>query len=142
MLALANFEAVEMDGSLSGELPLLLAGTQVLIDGGRLDSDPPGGVIRYRPDLPEGSMNEDGSQLGTVTRALGNFQYETLSCDVNYAENGDLRLQMRIEGVNPDMDPNQPVILNLGLDNNVPQLLRSLQATRSIEDILERRASQ
>ncbi|MBT8077933.1 MAG: YdbH domain-containing protein, partial [Gammaproteobacteria bacterium] len=142
MLALADFDSVEIDGSLSGVLPLLLVGRKVLIEGGKLSSEAPGGTIRYRPEVPVEGMKKDSSQLGTVTRALGNFHYESLSCDVNYAENGDLRLQMRIQGVNPDMDPNQPVILNLGLDNNVPQLLRSLQATRSIEDILERRASQ
>ena len=38
----------------------------------------------------------------------------------------------------PDVDPTQPVILNLNIENNVPQLLRSLQAVRSIEEILER----
>ena len=43
--------------------------------------------------------------------------------------------------VNPDVDPTQPVILNLNVENNVPQMLRSLQATRSIEDVLERRLS-
>ena len=53
----------------------------------------------------------------------------------------DLKLQMRLTGINPDMDETQPVILNLGVENNVPQLLRSLQATRSIEEILEKRSA-
>ena len=77
--------------------------------------------------------------LGLVTRALGNFQFDSLTSDVSYAENGDLKLQMRMTGINPDMDDTQPVILNLGIENNVPQMLRSMQATRSIEDILQRR---
>jgi hypothetical protein len=46
---------------------------------------------------------------------------------------------MRLTGINPDVDPNQPIVLNLGIENNVPQMLRSLQATRSIEDVLEKR---
>jgi hypothetical protein len=58
---------------------------------------------------------------------------------VDYTEQGDLLLQMRLAGINPDMDANQPVNLNLGVENNIPQLLRSLQATRAIEDILESR---
>ena len=81
------------------------------------------------------------SQLGIVTRALSNFQYESLLSDVDYSEAGDLVLQMTIKGINPDMDPTQPVVLNLGVENNVPQLMRSLLATRSIEDILENRAN-
>ena len=50
-------------------------------------------------------------------------------------------LRMRLKGTNPDVDPTQPVILNLSVENNVPQMLRSLQATRSIEDVLEGRLS-
>jgi hypothetical protein len=39
------------------------------------------------------------------------------------------------------MDPNQPVILNLTVENNVPSMLRSLQATRSIQEIFEKRVN-
>jgi hypothetical protein len=49
---------------------------------------------------------------------------------------------MRLEGVNPKMDPDQPVVLNLNVENNVPQMLRSLQATRSIQEIFERRLNE
>jgi hypothetical protein len=49
---------------------------------------------------------------------------------------------MRLTGTNPDVDPLQPVVLNLGIENNVPQMLRSLQATRSIEEILETKLGQ
>ena len=70
---------------------------------------------------------------------LSNFEYESLTSDVNYTEAGDLKLQMRLSGVNPDTDATQPIILNLGVENNVPQMLRSLRAIRSIEDILKQR---
>ena len=84
---------------------------------------------------------DDGSQLGVVTRTLRNFEFDSLSSAVEYSEDGDLVLKMRLEGINPDVDPTQPVILNLNIENNVPQMLRSLQATRSIEDVLEQRLS-
>jgi hypothetical protein len=48
-------------------------------------------------------------------------------------------MNLRLKGVNPDLDPLQPVILNLNIENNVPQLLESLQATRNIQDVIERR---
>ncbi|MEQ9561241.1 MAG: YdbH domain-containing protein, partial [Woeseiaceae bacterium] len=79
-----------------------------------------------------------GSDINVVSRALGNFQFDSLTSDVSYTETGDLKLKMRLSGINPDMDPLQPVILNLGVENNIPQLLRSLQATRAIEDVLQR----
>jgi hypothetical protein len=77
-----------------------------------------------------------------VTRTLKNFEFDVLTSDVDYNEQGDLKLQMRLTGTNPDVDPLQPVVLNLGIENNVPQMLRSLQATRSIEEILETKLGQ
>jgi hypothetical protein len=139
MLDLAEFEAVEMTGAISGELPVAIGRDNITIEDGRLESDPPGGVIRYKADDGGLEAAAPDSNLGVVTQALSNFEYSSLSSDVDYTEAGDLKLQMRLSGINPDVDATQPVILNLGVENNVPQLLRSLRAIRSIEDILEQR---
>ena len=138
MAALAEFEAVTVSGGVSGKIPVTIRGNKVIIDGGYLENDPPGGVIRYRGGAAD-AVVDDGSQLGIVTRMLRNFEFESLTSAVNYTEAGDLRLTMRLKGINPDVDPTQPVILNLNVENNVPQMLRSLQATRSIEEVLEER---
>jgi hypothetical protein len=135
MVELAEFDSVDMTGSLSGVLPTRITGSAVTVSGGRLENDPPGGVIRYL----SGSGGDANSGLALASRALSNFRYDSLTSDVDYTEQGDLLLQMRLAGINPDMDANQPVNLNLGVENNIPQLLRSLQATRAIEDILESR---
>jgi hypothetical protein len=135
MKSLAEFDSIDIEGSVSGVLPASIIGDHITVDKGRLESDDPGGAIRYRA----GSTGTDDSELGLVTRALSNFEYETLTSDVTYTEDGDLLLSMRLEGVNPDVDPTQPVILNLNVENNIPKMLRSLQATRSIQEILERR---
>jgi hypothetical protein len=140
MAALADLEAVTISGSVSGEIPVTILGNTVIIDGGHLENDPPGGVLRYRGGAADGIV-DDSSQLGIVTRMLRNFEFDSLTSAVNYSQAGDLVLNMRLEGMNPDVDPTQPVILNLNIENNVPQLLRSLQATRSIEDVLEERLS-
>ena len=140
MAALAEFENIELSGSLSGALPVTIHNEVITIANGRLESDAPGGVIRYLPGAAAEGTTETDSGIGLVSRALANFQFDSLTSDVNYMENGDLMLQMKLTGVNPDMDANQPVILNLGVENNIPQLLRSLRASRSIEEILERRS--
>lgn len=141
MVDIAEFEDVEVTGAVSGVLPVTIRGDKIRIEDGRLESDSPGGVIRYRAgDVPLDAIAGD-SGLNIVTEALGNFEFETLTSDVNYAESGDLKLQMSLSGINPDMDATQPIVLNLGIENNVPQLLRSLQAIRSIEDILERQTA-
>jgi len=140
MVSLADLDTVEISGSVSGEIPVTVKNGRVVVDKGYLENDPPGGSIRYGAGGDVGIAN-DASQLGIVTRTLRNFEYDVLTSEVNYSEEGDLQLQMRMEGVNPDVDASQPVILNLGVENNIPQMLRSLQATRSIEDVLEKKLS-
>ncbi len=138
MAALADLEAVTVSGGVSGKIPVTIRGNKVIIDGGYLENDPPGGVIRYRGGAAD-AVVDDGSQLGIVTRTLRNFEFDSLTSAVDYSEAGDLVLTMRLKGINPDVDPTQPVILNLNVENNVPEMLRSLRATRSIEDVLEKR---
>ena len=138
MAALADLEAVTVSGGVSGKIPVTIRGNKVIIDGGYLENDPPGGVIRYRGGAAD-AVVDDGSQLGIVTRTLRNFEFDSLTSAVDYSEAGDLVLTMRLKGINPDVDPMQPVILNLNVENNVPEMLRSLRATRSIEDVLEKR---
>ena len=137
ILSFEEFEAVEVSGRIGAELPVTIEGNNVTINGGKLTGDAPGGVIRYRSGA--GGDQADASGIGFATRALSNFQFETLTSDVDYDANGDLKLQMRLTGRNPDLDSKRPVILNLGVENNVRQMLRSLQAARAVEDVLERR---
>lgn len=141
MVDLVEFERIKLTGSISGVLPVTVSDETMTIANGRLESDPPGGVIRYLPGIDTEDAEVSDSELGLVSRALANFQFNSLTSDVEYKENGDLILQMRLVGINPDMDEKQPIILNLGVENNIPQLLRSLQAIRSIEEILERRSA-
>lgn len=141
MVDLVESERIKLTGSISGVLPVTISDETMTIANGRLESDPPGGVIRYLPGIDTEDTEVSDSELGLVSRALANFQFNSLTSEVDYTENGDLKLQMKLIGINPDMDEKQPIILNLGVENNIPQLLRSLQAIRSIEEILERRSA-
>ncbi|MGI9249131.1 MAG: intermembrane phospholipid transport protein YdbH family protein [Woeseiaceae bacterium] len=139
LLSLNEFEAIEVSGSIGATLPLTIEGETVTIEDGTLTGDPAGGVIRYLPDSePDES---DASSIGIVTRTLSNFEFDTLTSDVNLTEEGDLNLKLQLTGRNPDLDENRPVILNLGVENNLPQMLKSLQAARAVEEILEKRLS-
>lgn len=140
ILSINEFEAVEISGSIGAEIPVTIEGQTVQVEGGTLTGEPPGGVIRYLPGI--GADQADLSGIGIATRALSNFEYETLTSVVDYTTEGDLNLQMRLTGRNPDLEENRPVILNFGLENNIPQMLRSLQAARAVEEILERQLAQ
>ncbi|MDJ0909725.1 MAG: YdbH domain-containing protein [Woeseiaceae bacterium] len=137
---LADFESLDMSGSISGAIPVSIGADTVGVDGGQLASDDPGGVIRYSSGLTEGAAPE--GNLAIVTQALSNFEFDTLSSTVDYGDDGELVLTTRLSGINPDTNPNQPIILNLNVDTNIPQMLRSLRAIRTIEDILEERTAE
>jgi hypothetical protein len=136
ILSMADFESIEIDGQVSGHIPVELKDDKLTISGGKISADQPGGSIRYQG----GDGNMGNASLGVASAALSNFVFDSLTSNVAYDDVGNLVLAMRMEGTNPDLDPLQPVILNLNVENNIPQLLRSLQATRSIQEILERKA--
>lgn len=137
LLTVQDFADIELSGSISAELPVSIAGASVTIVGGKLTGEPPGGVIRYLPGLEADGDTVSGIAL--ATRALSNFEYESLESQVDYTATGNLKLKMRLQGRNPDLDEGRPVVLNLGLENNVPSMLKSLQAARAVEEILERK---
>ena len=65
-----------------------------------------------------------------------------MTSELSYNREGDLELAMQLKGRNPDMEGSRPVILNLNVENNVPQMLKSLQAARAVEELLERRLAE
>ncbi len=140
----AELASFDVDGGVSGEIPIRIGDDGITITDGILESDGKGGSIRYIPAV----MNEDAhdasepqSQLDIVTRSLGHFEFSSLISEISYSNDGNLNMKTRLTGINPDVDPTQPIVLNLNIENNIPQLLRSLQATRSIEQILEQRSA-
>jgi hypothetical protein len=58
---------------------------------------------------------------------------------MNLSQEGDLTLKLRLTGRNPDLEEKRPVVLNVEVENNIPQMLRSLRAARAVEDVLEKR---
>ena len=137
LLSINEFAAVNVTGTITAVLPITFAEDGISIEAGKLIGEPPGGVIRYLGGGETDSVNE--SSLGLATAALGNLEYESLEADVSYSKDGDLTLQMQLKGRNPKLEDGRPIVLNLGVENNVPQMLKSLQAARAVEEILQER---
>ncbi|MGV3593303.1 MAG: intermembrane phospholipid transport protein YdbH family protein [Gammaproteobacteria bacterium] len=133
MLDLIEYKGVEAKGAVSGEIPLTITPNGVEVAQGRLEADAPGGSIRYLAAATGASGN---AGLDLMYQALGNYQYESLTSGIEYTPDGELLLDMKLQGHNPDMRNGQRINLNLTLSDNVPALLESLQAARRIEDFL------
>ncbi|ALO46940.1 hypothetical protein PS2015_2305 [Pseudohongiella spirulinae] len=135
VLSLTAYEAVSATGILNGELPVRLSGTQATITEGRIRAAPPGGTISYRhPSQTSGNDNTD-----LVFRALQRYNYDTLDMQVDLLTNGDLILNTALQGSSPMLNDGQRINLNLNITDNIPALLNSLQAGRSVTETLMRR---
>lgn len=135
LINLADYPGLAADGLISGYLPFIIEGDTISIEKGLIGALKPGGSIRYTPANPEPSSNQ---ALQLVNDALSNYQYQTMNTEVFYSEEGELLLNVQLRGSNPDMNNGQAINLNLNITDNIPSLLKSLQASRVITDELER----
>lgn len=134
MLTLAAYDAVDGDASLTGVLPLTISSQGIVMKDGNIAADG-AGYIKY---TPPGGAESDNVALQLVNQALSNYQFDTLSSEVEYQESGELKLNMKLSGANPDMNEGQKINLNVNLTDDIPALLKSLQLSRTITDMLER----
>ncbi len=132
---LAEYPGVYADGLVSGYLPFTVTGDYITIEKGLVGAVNPGGNIRYAPASSQPSSNQS---LRLVNQALSNYQYQTMNTEVFYDEEGELLLALQLRGYNPDMNNGQAINLNVNITDNIPSLLKSLQASRVITDELER----
>lgn len=135
LVNLVEYPGIEADGLISGYLPFIIEGNTVSIEKGLVGALKPGGSIRYTPATPGPSSNQS---LQLVNDALTNYQYQTMNTEVFYDEQGELLLSVQLQGSNPDMNNGQAINLNVNITDNIPSLLKSLQASRVITDELER----
>ena len=134
IVALADYPGLHVDGFISGYLPLSITDYSVTLSDGLISALNPGGTIRYKPSSPSSSSN---SSLKLINDALSDYRYDRLNTTAFFTPNGDLTLAVQLQGFNPSMNQGQAINLNVNVTDNIPTLLKSLQASRSITDALE-----
>jgi len=135
LVNLVEYPGLEADGLISGYLPFIIEEDTISIEKGLIAALKPGGHIRYTPADSTPSTNPS---LRLVNDALSNYQYHTMNTEVFYSEEGELLLNVQLRGSNPEMNEGQAINLNVNITDNIPSLLKSLQASRIITDELER----
>lgn len=135
IVALANYPNLQVSGTISGYIPLLLDQDGVTIEQGLVSALNPGGSIRYTP-ANSASAN---ATMQLVNRALANYQYDHFDAEISYSEAGDMEAAVRLRGMNPDLQDGRRINVNVNISDNIPALLRSLQTSRVITESLEQR---
>jgi hypothetical protein len=142
ILSLEQQKGLQGTGMLDGSIPLTVTSQGLRVQDGNFEARPPGGVIRYTAS-PEAAhaVTQANTNMEIVLQALSNFHYNVLQVGAQYAENGTLQLQARLEGKNPDQEKSPPIHFNLTVQENIPALLKSLRLVNDLEDSVRNRFS-
>ncbi len=126
VLALYPDAKVAGSATLDGSLPLEISSKKFSISSGVLEARAPGGTLKG--DLSAWAAAHPGNEgLQIAAKALSNLHFDHLKANVTYNPNGNLELQLGIRGQNPDWSKNQPLNLNISVEEHVPSLLKTLE---------------
>lgn len=133
-----GYKDVEAEGTIFGTLPIEIDPTTISVELGTFAARAPGGVIRYLPTT-QTALQSSNSAIQLVSDALKNYHYDTMDTSVVYTKSGDLSLGMKMKGRNPDLNNGQGINLNINIEDNIPQLLKSLQSSRVVTDLVSKK---
>lgn len=139
ILELYPQEGLYGSGVLGGELPIKVAGSDISINNGHLLSGAEGGVIRYQPTPEIALMGQHNPGVQLALGALTDLRFELLDLKLDYHADGTTDLRARLKGQNPDWQQGRPVDLNLNIEENLLDLLKTLQLTGRLTDSIDRR---
>jgi len=100
-----GFQGIELTGTFDGFLPMIFDENGGRIVGGRLDSRPPGGVLKYSGTKP------GGTAAGIAFDLFSNVRYKSMTVRLNGDLAGEFATQMTIEG--PSLGPSHGLVAGL-----------------------------
>jgi len=124
---------ITTDISLKGEIPIHFENNKPLITDGILKSHEKGKIL-FRSTLPNNNPSMD-----TLIKSLSNYNYKTISIDLNSDKSGDLTLGLSIDGNNNDMYGERNIELNVNLSVNIFNTMKSFLDVYDISEGLESR---
>lgn len=137
LLKLIKKDDLHVNGRVSGTIPVNVKGKDISVNDGLLYNEPPGGEIRYTP----ANMNQSGI-TGYALKAVEDFHYNSLKTTTRYAPDGQLDLDISLEGTSPKLETSRPVHLNIHAEQNLPALMQSLRFSKGLTDELDKRVKQ
>ena len=136
LITIQSIKGLAVSGRIDGALPYQLDSSGLRINDGTLQNTPAGGIIRYTP--PGGGSLSESPLTGYALKALEEFHYDHLSATAGYTPDGELRINLHLEGNSPKLETNRPVHLNINTEQNVLSLLQSLRYNKSLTDEIDK----
>jgi hypothetical protein len=139
LLDLQGTKKIYATGNAGGSIPIKINGNFFEITDGGMKAEQSGQII-YATTPEERAAANQG--LRTTYEALSNFLYVELVSSINMAPDGKSTITIQLKGTNPDFRNGQPIELNLNVQQNLLDLMRSLSISSNIEQIISERALQ
>ncbi len=129
LLSFVDVNGLEGSGTVDAHMPVVNEPGGLAVHDGRFEARGPG-HLRYSTGAP-------ATNIGL--QALENFQYDSLSGEVDYFSDGSYTVAIDLLGRNPDLYGGHPIRFRLNLGGAMPALFRSLFVTGDFERaIIER----
>ncbi len=139
LLDLQGAKKIYATGSAGGNIPIKMNGQLFEVNDGGINAEQSGQII-YATTPEERAAANQG--LRTTYEALSNFLYVELLSSINMSPDGNSTMTIKIKGSNPDYQSGRPIELNLNVQQNLLDLMRSLTIPSDIEQIITEKALQ
>ncbi len=138
------FRLIEVDGlsgsgTLTGKVPIVFAGDDIVVEDGRFEAQGPG-RLSIRFETLRSALAGGGETVELAIQALEDFHYENLSVTLSKTAANDATVRLSTLGQNPAVLDGQPFQFNINLESNLTSVLEALRQGYSLSDDALRRA--
>lgn len=139
LLELQGTSKLYATGNVMGSIPVKMSGELFEIMNGGVNAEQSGQII-YATTPEERAAANQG--LRVTYEALSNFLYAELLSTITMARDGTSTIAIQLKGNNPEFQGGRPVELNLKVEQNLLDLMRSLSLASNIEQSISKKALQ
>jgi hypothetical protein len=138
LLDLQGTKKIYATGALNGNIPVKIKNDTLEIINGSLNAEEPGQIIYATTDEERAAANPG---LRITYEALSNFLYTQMLSSINMAPNGKSAMTVQLKGANPGFQNGHPVELNLTIQQNLQDLMRSISVSSDVDQIISDKAT-
>ncbi len=138
LLDMQGLKKIYATGHIKGNVPVKIHNESFAILDGSVTSEQNGQII-YATSLEERTAANPAMRI--TYEVLSNLLYAQLISSINMTSDGKSLMTIQLKGANPDFQHGRPVELNLSVQQNLGDLLRSLSISSNVEQIISDKAS-
>ncbi len=137
LLDLQGTKKLSATGTVRGSIPVKMKNEVFEITNGGMTAEQSGQIIYVTTPEERAAANQG---LRTTYEALSNFLYVQLLSSINMAPDGKSAITIQLKGTNPDFQSGRSIELNLNVEQNLLDLMRSLSISSNVEQIITEKA--